>query len=445
VGHNSIEFDMKFMNQALKKHMSAWLNNPVDDTLKMAHVMLKKLGSYGLNSVAQYLGVFVDTKTLHRALADSCLCAHIYRRLMIGRTNRVMELYQELLPLAAVGTIADIMPLVDENRNIVKNGLRFIPHTSIGLIYLIREVKLSLDHISSRDISWNISPLLNSPGRMGNASISVELLISNKIKETEELVHEIVQRDSARKNVMDDGVDLVNTMVDPEQVKKDKIIFFSSKDFTRGTTGLLANRLTIEHRVPAMVVSIDGAASSGSIRSVSGFDVVALLEKMSNILIQYGGHKAAGGFTVKTDQLENLKAQLLKHMENIDLTELKEEIRIDAVIENMNDLNINLVRYLENVLEPTGNSNEIPRALVRRVKIVNFREIGKAGGHALMTVQKDGKDLTVVGWNWIDKLRELFGGNPTGRTCDIVGTPEINKFQGNEELRLNLIDVQLPL
>lgn len=443
VGHNSIEFDMKFIQQAAKKHLGiATLSNPVEDTLKMSHVMLKKLNSYGLNSVAQTLGVFVDTKILHRALADSTVCAEIYRRLIIGRTNRVMELYQELLPLAAVGTIADIMPLIDENRNIVKNGLRFIPHSSIGLIYLIREVNLSLDHVSSRDISWNISPLLNSPGRMGNASISVELLISNKIKETEELVKDIVRRDSARKNVMDDGVDLVNTMIDAASAARDKIIFISSKDFTRGTTGLLANRLAIEYRVPAMVISTDGEASSGSVRSVSGFNVVELLENMSDLLIQYGGHKAAGGFTMKTKDLPALKDKLLNYMKDVDLTKLQEEILIDGTIENMTDLNLNMVRYLNNVLEPMGNSNEIPRLLLKRLKITTHRAIGKDGSHTLMTVQKDGKDMTVVGWNWTEKLKPMLnGGAPQGQ-FDIVATPEINKFQGNEELRLNLIDIQ---
>ena len=178
VGHNLIEFDLKFVNYALKKLLQKNITNPVEDTLKLARVMLKKINDFKLITVGQALGVFVNNAELHRSIADCALCAEIYRRLVIYRSGRLTELYNEFLPLAAIGTIADIMPLTDENRSIVKNGLKLISHSSIGLILLMRAVNLNVDRVSSREISWNISPLLNSPGRIGDASFSVELLIS---------------------------------------------------------------------------------------------------------------------------------------------------------------------------------------------------------------------------------------------------------------------------
>ncbi len=443
VGHNAIEFDMKFLAQAFRKHLDRTVPNPVEDTLKLSHVLLKKLNEHRLNSVAQHLGVFVDTKTLHRGLADAALCAAVYRNLVLHRSNRMMELFSEMLPLAAVGTVADIMPLIEENRNIVKNGLKTVSQSSIGLIYLIRDSGLSLDRVSGKDVSWTVAPLLNSPGRVGNASLSVELLISGKIKEAEELVREILVRDTDRKSIMDDGVITANSMVNAQAIRDNKIAFLSSSDFTRGTTGLLANKLSMEHRVPAVVVSVDGSTSSGSVRSVPGFNVVEMLEKIGDVLIQYGGHKAAGGFTLKTEKLPLLETQLRRYMENVDLSSLREEIAIDTVLESLADLNLNMVRYIENVLEPAGNSNEHTKLLVRKVRVTGYREIGKEGAHVLLTVSKDGTERTVVGWNWTERLKAAFGRNGLLTGCfDVVGIPEINKFQGLDELRLNLLDIR---
>ncbi len=443
IGHNIIEFDLKFINNYLKKILQVTLTNPVEDTLKMARVMLKKANDYKLVTIGQNLGVYINPAFLHRSVADSELCAEVYRRLIIGRTNKLMEQYFEFLPLAAIGTIADIMPLTGENRTIVKTGLRLIAHSSIGLILLVRAVNLNTEKITSREISWNISPLLNSPGRIGDASFSVELLISNKIKEAEELVQEILNKDNTRKGVVDDGVGIVNKFLDQETIVKNKLIFISSEEFTRGTTGLLANRLSIQFQLPAVIISIDGKMSSGSVRAVFGFDVMKMLEYTSDLMEQFGGHKSAGGFIIKSDNLEQFKARLLEYMEQFNPEDFKDEISIDAVLDNTDDLTLSMIRYLENILEPTGNGNEVPKLIVKKAKISAFREIGKNNSHSLMNISKNGKDIPVIGWNWAQKMKGLLN-CPGEKTLlfDLVVSPEINKYQGVEEVRLNLIDIK---
>ena len=442
VGHNIVDFDIKFINAALKKLSLNPIPNPTEDTLKMARVMLKKISDHKLCTVGQSLGVFPDKCILHRSIADSSLCAEIYRRLILHRTNKIMELYNEYLPLVAIGTIADIMPLTDENRIIVKNGLRLVPHSSIGLIYLIRAVNLNIEKLTSKEISWNISPLLNSPGRIGDASFSVKLLISNKIKETEELVKEIISKDLARKGIVDDGVGVVNNMLSQDAIRRERLIFIASKDFTRGTTGLLANRLCSQYQLPAVIVCIDNSSSSGSIRGITGMSVVSMLESMSHLFVQFGGHKAAGGFIIATEKLEEFKSLLVKYMETFNPDRLKEEIMIDAVLDSFDDLNLNMIRYMDNFLEPFGNSNDTPKLLFRGIRINSFREIGKTGDHALLTLQKNNREIAAIGWNWAARLRPFIKELPVNMSFDIVASPEINRYQGTEEVRLSLIDMR---
>ncbi len=439
VGHNVIEFDLKFLERELKKNMKVCIYNPVEDTLKMARVMIKKINDHKLGTVAKSLGLYPETGKLHRSLYDCYICSEVYRRLIISRNTKLLELYEEYLPLAAIGTIADIMPLIDENRTIVKNGLRLLPHSSIGLITLLRDINMNIEHVKSRDISWSVSPILNSPGRVGDASFSVELLISNKIKESEELVKDIISKDNERKNIVDDGIEIINTLLEKNTNAADRIFFVSSDKFAKGTTGLLANRFSNLYSIPVIIVAIDREYSTGSIRAPNGFDVIKMLDSLNNLVIQYGGHKSAGGFTIKTDNIGPFRERIIEYMDLLNPDDLRRELLIDAVIDDAEELNLNMIRYLENVIEPTGNGNEIPRLLMKDVKIVSNRVIGRNGEHILMTIQKNGKSLTVTGWNWSKKIKMIVNSDVH---FDLVVTPEINKFQGNEEIRLNLIDIK---
>lgn len=449
IGHNAVEFDMRFIQAAMKKHLGKTLANPVEDTLKLSRVMLKRISDHKLATVAEHLGIYPDKSKLHRSVADSDLCAEVYRRLVLQRSNRLMEAVQELLPLAAIGTIADIMPLQGENRIIVKAGLKYLTQAPSGLIALLRAVQFNLERVSNRDISWQISPLLNSPGRIGNASISVELLISRKLKESEDLVKEILSSDTARKTMVDDGEKTLAGLLDPARALEKKCIFLSSKDFTRGTTGLLANRLSMQYQVPTVIIALEGGTAeqpqiaTGSVRTPNGFDVVKMLEAHSGLLIQFGGHKAAGGFTMKPENLAEFQAGLEKYMEHFKAEDFQEELHVDAELSRVEDFNINLVRYIDNLLEPFGNGNDSVRLLIRGMKIASVREIGKTSSHVLLTLRKDGRDIPAVGWNWAKKLRELGGGDLQNKLFDIVATPEINRYQGQEEARLSVLEIEL--
>ncbi len=438
VGHNLVGFDLKFLNFSLKREKGKILNNPVEDTLNLSKVMLRKLKKHNLNTVAQYLGYYVDTTTLHRSVADSEVCAEVYRRLVVGRSLRHQNAINEFMPLAALGTIADIMPLIGLNRNIVRNGLKLMNMTSAGITALMREAKIEIDTLTSKRVSWNISPLLNSPGRMGDASLSVELLVSNRVSEAEKLAKQIIEKDNERKIAVQKNQTIVEGLVQNHYNSDERMIFIYTDEINRGSTGLIANRLAGTYQVPAVIMAGNGDHATGSIRTSGVFHVVNMLEYHSEFFEQFGGHKAAGGFTIKKDRIDDFKQALIRYMETIDKSDLTEDIVIDGILEDLSDLNLNTLRYMENVLEPLGNHNELPNFLVQKVSIKNFRIIGKKNDHCIFQIEKGEIRIPVIAWGKGATISELV---ETYSYFDLVGHPEINRYQGNEEVRLSLVDI----
>jgi len=436
IGHNAIDFDLKFIETHLKK-MGKRITNPVEDTLKMARVQLKNLKDHKLSTVANFLGIYFDRAKLHRSLMDAIVCAEVYRRLLIFRNQRYIELLEENLPYAAIGTIADIMPIVDENRNIVKTGLKYIKRTSVGLLTLLRELNVDINNIKAKDISFTVAPVLNSPGRLGDASFSVELLVSNKISEIQELTSEILKKDIERKNIIEDILDDIEMLISVEDLRNKKILIFSSEKFSKGTIGLIATRFCNIYRVPVVVMSIENNTITGSIRAPSFFDVLAFLDSLKEYFSQFGGHKHAGGFTAKAENIELIKKKMLEYVENCKFEE--EKSVIDFEIEDPEELNMNSVRYLENILQPVGYKNQIPLILIRNIEVTSIKEIGKKLEHLLISGKKDNHLFNIVAWNFKEKANGLLKEN---EKFDFVLRPEINIYNGEEELRFILYDVR---
>lgn len=439
VGHNIVGFDLRFLEVHLKRHLGISIDNPVDDTLKMARVMMKKLKDHKLLTVAYALGVYAESKSMHRALADCTVNAEVYRRLIVSHSAKIDELYKEYLPLVAIGTIADIMPLSGENRNIVKNGIKNIPYSVSGLISLIREIQLDFDTITAKTVGWNIAPYLNSPGRIGDASLSVDLLITTKLNEASEIAQEIIDKDKERKDLVHTTMDLILEDARNSVKAEDKFVIMASEKYVKGINGLIAHRLATEYQTPTMVIAIDGEEATGSARVTSEFSVIKLLETMSDLFDQFGGHKYAGGFSMKTSNIEPLRARVEKYMEEYRHSDLQEELIIEEELTGLDDINVTMLKYIENVLEPIGHGNENPKFLIRSIEITNFRTMGRDASHALISIRKSGKEITLVAWSFA-RYPELADSR-TGY-FDIVCYPEINRYQGSEEARLVLLDIR---
>jgi len=438
IGHNIIGFDLPVLRHSLKRYLNLTIDNAAEDTLKISKVTLKKIKDHKLPTVAKYLGCNVNPKILHRAVTDAKLCADVYRRLIVGRSAKIVELQKEFLPLVTIGTIADIMPLTGENRIIVKNGLKLMPYASIGLITLLRKTKLNLETLTAKEISWNISPLLNSPGRMGEASLSVELLISSHFNEAEELADNLIKQNSKRKDIVAEKMESAIRIINENNLDGYNILVIDSKDIPRGITGLLANRLSTRFNLPAVVISSEnGDESSGSIRVQGHTNVVNMLSSMSELFNQFGGHKAAGGFTLPTDKIplfkEKLEAYAKNNHDENDLT----EIHADLSLSSFEELSLSNLRYLQSILEPIGNGNPPAIFLFKKVRFLSQRWIGKTQNHLLATMESDGTRISLIAWN--AKIYENLLARH--QEFDLMASPEINRYQGNEEPRLLLLDL----
>lgn len=439
VGHNMVGFDWKFLTYAVKKHLGIKLQNPVEDTLKMSKVQLKKAKNYKLATVGEELGIFVDSSQLHRAVFDSELCAEVYRRLILSRSAALENLNREFLPLAALGTIADIMPLVDENRMIVKNGLELMPYTSVGLISLIREAGFHPGNLTSKQVGWNITPLLNSPGRMGDASLSVELLVCSKAFEARDIAEKIIQKDKERKDKVSDMMELAREIWQKEKTNEDKIAVVLLPQRCKGVNGLIAHRLSSEIQLPTIILSDEGESYTASMRVMGEWNVVDFMESQSELFEQYGGHRYAGGFTIKAEKLPELREKARAYMQDFKKSELKEEIEMDSELSDFSDLTLLNMRYLENIMEPVGNGNQFPLFLVKDVDIAAFRKIGRENSHALMFMEKSGGRISAIAWNMADAIEKTM---KEFSSVDIVCSPEIDRFQGAETPRVLIRDFE---
>ncbi|MCX7882353.1 MAG: single-stranded-DNA-specific exonuclease RecJ [Brevinematales bacterium] len=442
IGHNLADFDMRFLQHALRKYLGKHFSPPIEDTLRLSKILFPKLKDHKLSTLAEELGIYIDTSQLHRASFDAELCAKVYRSMILQRNHPLIQSLQDIMSLAAIGTIADIMPLIEENRTIVKNGLEFVRYSSIGLIKLIQSQQIPIQKVSVKDIGWGIAPMLNSPGRVGQASISVELLLSSKIHEVDELLSHIVNKDNERRQQFDNNLKNIEKKLTPETIDE-TVIILESHEISKNSTGLLSNKLSLQYQKPVVVIAVQEKEAIGSVRSAVNFNVIEMLEHCSDLLSQFGGHKAAGGFTISNEKLPIFKERVLEYYEKFQQEATPDKIPIDLEIDRLSDITLDNLRYLETMMEPIGTGNELPRIFISKVKLANPYFFGKQKDHFQCFIIKGDVSLPAVGWAFKETLMNFGFDKFTDQWFDIVAVPEINRYNGTEQVRLNLVDIAL--
>jgi single-stranded-DNA-specific exonuclease len=344
--------------------------------------------------------------------------------------------YQELdnlFDLVALGTVADIVPLLGENRYLVKRGLQTLNNTTrLGIKELMMQAGLIAGGINSERISWVIAPRLNTPGRLEDAMASYQLLTTNSPEKAKELSVWLERKNIERQKMTQDALSLAREQVSKEELTP--ILFVSAEEFPAGVNGLVAGRLAEEYYRPAVVVRVGEFSSTGSCRSIPEFNVISALNQCRGLLSHYGGHAQAAGFTLPTRNLWQLKQDLLK-LAGVELAgvELKPHIDIDMQV-SLAEIAGNKTYDLIQKLAPFGAGNPAPIFISRGVTVLDCRTMGNNGEHLRLKI-KQGNCL----WNGV-----AFGlGNYVGEVAsgmDVVYNLEIDRWNGNETLRLNILD-----
>ncbi len=353
--------------------------------------------------------------------------------------------YDKLLDLVAIGTISDMMPLVDENRILVKRGLKILEKSSrIQLTELLLASKLIGKEIVTKDISWGISPIINSSGRMGQANIAIELLTTFDTKEIQEKTEALLSLNKKRKKLGEDIWPIIEKKAKQsyEDLYSKLILVFDDK-LARGITGIMAARLMQKFNCPVIVISqVQDNLLIGSGRCKEGFNIRNFFAEFSTLFEDFGGHPYAGGFSMPKDNLDKFYNSVKDYVETHEInTEEEQELIIDANIPH-NYMKTSLIN-LAHRFEPYGNNCEplnflTESMLVKDVKVLSNSSPDKKA-HLRLTLECNNILWTAMWWEGEPNLDNKFS---IGDKIDVVYRLTKNYFRQQESIQLTVLDAK---
>ena len=341
-----------------------------------------------------------------------------------------------LLELAALGTIADLVPLLDENRYLVREGLRELANTRRpGLRALYSSARVDPDDITAETISFQISPRLNSAGRMGDPMDSYRLLTTTSPEEAGALTHKLESLNQERRAVTEETYAIAIVRVE-DLGELPSILVISDEKFLRGVAGLIAGRLVDRYRRPALVIAVEGEYSVASGRSIPEFDIAAAIESCEDLLIRFGGHSQAAGLTVPSNAIPQLKSRLEAYSaRSLDTQGLVRKVEIDAVI-GLEELDEVMLRWI-NDLEPFGPGNPRPVFATLGAKVLEYAHMGREQEHLRLRVETNGARFTALAFNQGEKWQ------PSTEYVDLAYTLMNDSYRGQGAVALKLLDFRL--
>tara|TARA_B100001245_G_scaffold235638_1_gene224005 strand:- start:147 stop:1847 length:1701 start_codon:yes stop_codon:yes gene_type:complete len=345
------------------------------------------------------------------------------------------------LDLVALATSADMVPILDENRVLVHGGLDQLEESkSPGIHQLLVQTGLVGESLNVGKLVFGLAPKINAAGRMGDANRTVELLTTSDKTRAEELASILVRENKRRQRIQEDNANdairLVHSQVDLEN---NKVVIIGSKGWHPGVVGIVASRIKDEFSRPAIVIAFDKKGiGKGSARSIPHLDLYEALSYAAKFLEGYGGHPMAAGLTVHEDKFENFKSLFLRNVNKI-LTnnDLIPAISIDGEMA-LTDINSRFMRFLEK-LGPFGPGNMRPKFVSRNLSISGQPRLMGNGEHIRFIVSQNGRNYPAVGFKLSSHYEDLIRGVPV----DIAYVVEVNQWQGQSNIQLNVRDIQL--
>ncbi len=342
----------------------------------------------------------------------------------------------EVLEMVTIGTVADIMPMLDENRTIVKCGLRTI-HLGCRNKGLRRLMDLSgLDYRTLRtsDISYGIAPKINASGRLGDASVGVRLLLAETDEEADECCHLLIDANQERRRLQDDAYEKGLGMLDGELAKGD-FVTVEINDSHEGVLGIVAGRLREKVNRPVVVISRNNDIYKGTGRSIPGVDLFSMLDRYRDDFISFGGHSAACGFTIAADKADKLRRELnsdIADMYSADSSLFDCDYTYDSEM-GTDDVTLELADAVS-LLEPCGKDNEVPVFAIRNAEVSGWRFLKNEYKMARFNISTEGAgEVECMLFHDAGEVYDEIG--PAGR-ADIIGTVEINTWRDERRVQI---------
>ena len=349
--------------------------------------------------------------------------------------DRAGLVFREYADLAAVGTVADVMPMTGENRTIVQTGLAALAHPRrVGLAQLMEEAGLGDKPVTSVSIGYTLAPRINAAGRMGQADLAAELLLTRDPGRAAALAQELCALNRERQTI---ECEIFQECVQRlERRPQSGIILLADEHWHQGVVGIVASRLTEKYSCPAFMVCLDQGMGKGSCRSWGGVNLFQLLTQCQDLLEGFGGHAMAAGFTVREENIPALERRLRQLvLEERAGEELPSLLEIDAAVLPQ-ELTVEAVEALD-ALEPCGAGNPRPVLVLTGAHVISAAQVGR-GRHLKLRLEGRGVPLDAIFFS-VDGS-EL--GLTPGCRVDVAFYPQINDFRGVRSVQLQVVDLR---
>ena len=336
-----------------------------------------------------------------------------------------MEIIYKYLDIVMIGTIADVVPMIDENRLIIKKGLKIIKNTKVkGLSYLLNYLRLNKKTLTTTDVSYYISPLINSLGRVGISRMGADFFLKDDDFDLYNIIEEMKEQNKQRraleKYIFDDAMRKIKNLKIP--LDKLSVIFLSSSKWHPGVIGVVSSRLTIKFNIPVVLVAIEGDYGKASCRSVGDISIFNLLSDVKNLLERYGGHDLAAGFVIHKENISKVREYFIKAIPKmkVEYNKSKKDYEKNFDFElPIEDLGDKTFEFMEK-MGPFGSNNPHPLFFDRNLKLDEIKRFGVDFRHFNGIIYKDNVSYNAVGFELAEKIASDY----MNKTYNIVYYPE---------------------
>ncbi len=353
--------------------------------------------------------------------------------------ERCEEMFRRYCPLAAIGTVADVMSMTGENRIIVHCGLQALPRADcIGLHALVHEAGLDGKVLSSTNIGFVLAPRINAAGRMGAADIAADLFLTADAARAEELARQLCELNRERQRVEQEIFAEAEARIAQMPECERSALVLESDTWHQGVVGIVASRLSEKHSCPSFMIHLNGEVGKGSCRSWGGFNLFAALEACQDLLLGFGGHELAAGFTIEKDNIPAFRARMNAiAREYLGADCPVSSVDIDALITHPHLLNLGEVEKLA-ALEPYGADNPRPLFCIQGLTVDALQNVGQ-NKHLKLHFSKGSTQLDGI---FFSANTESCGVGP-GDRVDAAFYLNINEFRSSRTLQMQLVDIRL--
>lgn len=345
----------------------------------------------------------------------------------------------DYLEVVTLATICDIVPLIDENRIIVKNGLKLMKEgKNLGLRELIKVCGIETSKIGSSHIGYSVGPRINASGRLGYSYLGVQLFTTGFEDEAKEIANILetknIERQMIESKMYKEAEDVISSN---ENYKDDKVLVVAKEGWQHGIIGIVASKLTEKYYKPTILLTIEDGEATGSARSIKGFSIFDALVSCKDLMNKFGGHEQAAGLALNAENIEDLRKRVNEIADyNLNKEDLIENVKVEYELEE-ESVTLGLVDDLHK-LEPFGLSNPSPRFIMRDLLLTNIYKIGKNKQHLKLICENE-KSYECIGFN----MAYLADNFQEGDKIDVLFQVDENNFNNERKLQFLLKDIRL--